>query len=110
MHKKGFTLIEIMIVVAVIGIIAAIAIPGFVRAREIAVKNACIRNLSQIQGIVQVWALTTGATGDSTPEIGELVTDYIKAWPKCGVSDYEIPSVEERPTCPNVASLADHKL
>jgi prepilin-type N-terminal cleavage/methylation domain-containing protein len=56
-RKAGFTLVEIMIVVAIIGLLAAIAIPNFVRARTTAQQNACINNLRQIDGAKQQWAL-----------------------------------------------------
>ena len=60
--KKGFTLVEIMIVVAIIGLLAAIAIPNFVKARETAQQNACINNLRQISAAKQQWALENNAT------------------------------------------------
>lgn len=48
MKKSGFTLVEIMIVVAIIGLLAAIAIPSFVKSRNTSQQNACINNLRQI--------------------------------------------------------------
>ena len=101
MKKNGFTLVEIMIVVAIIGLLAAIAIPNFVRARETAMLNTCCENLSQIQGSIQVWAIDTAADSDATPATSDLVPDYLKAWPACGTATYEVPAVDEIPTCPN---------
>jgi prepilin-type N-terminal cleavage/methylation domain-containing protein len=65
--KRGFTLIEIMIVVAIIGLLAAIAIPNFVHARTTAQQNACINNLRQIDGAKQEWALENKQPATATP-------------------------------------------
>ena len=102
MKRKGFTLVEIMIVVAIIGLLAAIAIPNFVKARETAQKNACIGNLKQIEGAVQVWAIDANKTGTDTPSTGDLVSNYLKKWPNCPKSGaaYTPAAVSADPVCP----------
>jgi prepilin-type N-terminal cleavage/methylation domain-containing protein len=55
--KQGFTLVEIMIVVAIIGLLAAIAIPSFMKARTTSQMNACINNLKQIDAAKDQWAM-----------------------------------------------------
>ena len=75
-RKAGFTLVEIMIVVAIIGMLAAIAIPNFIKARATSQQNACINNLRQIDGAINEWALETGQSS-GTPS-ATSVSAYIK--------------------------------
>lgn len=96
MMKKGFTLVEIMIVVAIIGLLAAIAIPSFMRARTTSQQNACINNLRQIEAAKDQFALENGLTNsaqvtgaDDTARFTTLVgggQGYIKAFPICPAS------------------------
>jgi prepilin-type N-terminal cleavage/methylation domain-containing protein len=112
----AFTLVEIMIVVAIIGLLAAIAIPNMVKARNTAQANACINNMRQIDNAIQSYALENNRK-DSDPVTGDNIRSYIKgnAMPTCpaGNDAYTLGgTVASTPgvTCPNADSTPPHRL
>jgi len=108
-RSGGFTLVEIMIVVAIIGLLAAIAIPNFIRARTTAQMNACINNLRQIDGAVQQWALESKAAANASPGFTDI-SSYLKnsvICPSGGTSfatSYTLQGVTGKPLCQRVSS------
>ena len=71
-NEYGFTLVEIMIVVAVIGLLAAMGIPHALHAYARAQRGACICQLRQIESAKQQWALDSGQGGGATPTEAEI--------------------------------------
>ena len=107
--RSAFTLVEIMIVVAIIGLLAAIAIPSFVRARETAQRTACQANLHAIEGVKGTWALENKRGSTDVPTDADLFgpTLYMSAKPSCPANGaYTLNQVDTKPTC----SAASHTI
>jgi prepilin-type N-terminal cleavage/methylation domain-containing protein len=78
---KGFTLVEIMIVVLIIGILMAIAVPNFLKARQSSRQKTVIANLKQVDSAKEQWAMETGKINGAACAEGDLYPTYMKSYP-----------------------------
>lgn len=98
--SKGFTLVEIMIVVLIIGILLAIAVPNFIQARNTSRTKTCIANLRQIEAAKEQWCMELNKASTDTPVQGDLQPTYMKSWPACpAAGTYTINAVNANPVC-----------
>ena len=105
--KAGFSLIEIMITVGIIGLLAAIAIPNMLQSRNTAQAATCVDQLRQIEQATQEWALDFRRGSSQTLEYSDI-KPYLKGAVKCPAGgttfsdSYQITTVGARPLCKRV--------
>ncbi len=100
-RSPGFTLVEIMIVVAIIGLLSMIALPNFLKHRNSVRVKACMGNLRVINQAKASWAIETGRVSSSLPVTSDIIP-YLRdgRMPECPADGtYRIRSVRRTPIC-----------
>ncbi|MGD9874391.1 MAG: competence type IV pilus major pilin ComGC [Kiritimatiellia bacterium] len=100
MKNKGFTLVEIVLVVSIIGMLASIAIPTFIRARRTAQTTSCMNNLRLISSAKEQCALETGKTAGDPVTEAEIADFFRRGFPSCPAKGiYSVNPVGTDPAC-----------
>ena len=97
-NNKGFTLVELMVVVVILGILVAIAVPVYNSVTGTAEANACKANQRTIESAIMQWYADESNSGD--PTMTDLVGKYLVEEPKCRGKSYVIDGTKPV-TCPN---------
>lgn len=99
--KSGFTLIEILVVVVIIGVLLAIAVPNFIQARELSRTKACVTNLREIDSAKERWAMDNRAAAGTRCTSTDLAPPYLLRFPQCSATNapYTVGSIGTAPTC-----------
>jgi len=100
-YQKAFTIIEIMVVLAVAAILLAVALPNFLKSSKISTKTICINNLKHIDAAVDQWATDYNIPPGTLPADSQedAVYGYVKGGkPKCpSGGEYTIHAVGSKP-------------
>lgn len=111
MKHRAFTLVEIMIVILIISILLAMALPNFMTSRENSRAKACITNLQEIDQAKETWATEMKESDTAVPQSTDLVPTYMNVFPICPSSGtYAINAVGADATCSYTSGPYPHVL
>lgn len=108
-RQGGFTLVELMTVVGLMGMLITLALPNFIKARSNSQERICITNLNKIEWAKQMWGLENTKSLDDIPATTDIsgVNGYLKEMPQCpSQGDYDLKALKEPATC----SVSGHTL
>ena len=112
--RRGFTLVEIMIVVAVLAILLSVAIPNYIKSGNTSSRNMCISNLRQIDSAMEQWAMDNGISAGTVPfgSQEDAIYDYVEGGkPACPAKgEYTLHAVSSNPQVTCSREDTGHKL
>jgi len=100
MKKRGFTLVEIMIVVLIIGVLLSIAVPQFLQSREVSRHRTCLSNLKKIEEAKEMRAGEQRLNNGDACDMNDIVPAYLRRTPTCpAAGTYTVNVIGTNPAC-----------
>lgn len=102
-RKRGFTLVEIMVVLFILGLLIAVAVPSWMNARTRAQARTCSANLRQIATAKEAYAMANRVAQGSPVSMNDIVPEFLQEEPFCPAGagqPYTVGNLGDPPTCP----------
>jgi prepilin-type N-terminal cleavage/methylation domain-containing protein len=98
--RTGFSLIEVMVVVLIIGILLAVAVPSYINSRTRSTTTVCIRNLAKIDMAKEEWAMANNKSNGDACTMADISPTFVRATPSCPSGGlYTVNPVGTNPAC-----------
>ncbi|MCC7433181.1 MAG: prepilin-type N-terminal cleavage/methylation domain-containing protein [Methanoregulaceae archaeon] len=111
MKKRGFTLVEIMIVVLIIGVLMSVAVPQFLQSREVSRHRTCLSNLKKIDEAKEMRAGELSLNNGDPCDMNDITPTYLRRAPSCPANGtYTVNVIGTDPTCSQVGGIYPHVL
>ena len=110
MKKRGFTLMEVIIIMLIIVLLVAIAVPNYMKAQTEVKRVTCISNLQKMDEAIERYASSENKSASDAVYLTTIIPEFLRLRPTCpSRGSYTLTTVGQNPTCSMELTLS-HKL